>query len=527
MEAKKDIQQNITSSFLISAYKSGKCSDVTVVMNGDEEYRVHKLVLSASIPYFDKMFSSGLSESTSEVIKLDHPPIIFDLIIEWAYCLKISITKANAVDLFHLADYMNITELTSECLNFLWNEFCDSPLIDIDYWMNKINTEETREINDKYICSNFWDIIHTDLFPKYNVETVNHMISLNELHIDHELQVFEAIIKWGDCVHFCDDDITIDTFMSKLLKKVRWVDIDVYEFMKRAEKVWWFEPCNEDRPVIMAALELSLYKSLEQVKISGLNFDCRGRARYIYHFIKWISDSNIKVEHRGDYKDISFSLTKDSDLSAPKFGDLSITEHEIEYDCAVIRIDWRNKTYRLFKNETSEYILMFDRLFQFNKQDKKIYLWKGDRQIELAPIIEELANVFTVVGREGFFYFTSIVDEPDRQNDYSESNQPKQMKLKFLITKFNPIAISWEIVGNFAIAIKRPIRGLKSRNKYDSMEIYLDGLEIFTYYFDSKKFKEPHYSNYLKAEKTTFRSLVFENRKSLWTSLEQEFYASK
>uniref|UniRef100_T1KW97 BTB domain-containing protein n=1 Tax=Tetranychus urticae TaxID=32264 RepID=T1KW97_TETUR len=71
------------SSLLMRAYKNGKWSDVTV-MNGDKKYQVHKHILSTSIPYFDKMFSSGLTEASSQVINLDHPPNAFDLIIEWA-----------------------------------------------------------------------------------------------------------------------------------------------------------------------------------------------------------------------------------------------------------------------------------------------------------------------------------------------------------------------------------------------------------------------------------------------------------
>uniref|UniRef100_T1KW90 BTB domain-containing protein n=1 Tax=Tetranychus urticae TaxID=32264 RepID=T1KW90_TETUR len=109
--------QEDASSLLLSAYKTGNCSDITII-NGDKKYQVHKHILCTTIPYFAKMFSSGLSESTSRVIKQDHPPNVFDLIIEWAYCSKIKITKENAVDLFHLADYMNIPKLTTVCLNF-------------------------------------------------------------------------------------------------------------------------------------------------------------------------------------------------------------------------------------------------------------------------------------------------------------------------------------------------------------------------------------------------------------------------
>nr|XP_024964853.1 kelch repeat and BTB domain-containing protein 8-like [Cynara cardunculus var. scolymus] len=356
-----EIQED-ASSLLLSAYKTGNCSDITII-NGDK-YQVHKLVLSTTIPYFARMFSSGLSESTnavSAVINLDHPANAFDLMIEWAYCSKIKITKENAVDLFHLADYMNIPKLTTVCLNFLWNNFSDCPFIDVGHWINQIATEEVNNVIDRYIRSNFWDIVNTRSFLDYDVDTVAYMINLDNLDIDNEMQVFDAIMRW---IRKNDER---RSQLPKLLKKVNWVDINGAQFMNKIDKLTCIMECDLARDAIMAAVELSYFKSLKTIQINDVHFGPRDKSDSIHYAVYRDDDSSIRVCHF-DKKHESIEFSENILLPPANFGDSHITEHCMDSD-VVIRIDWKNKTYRLFKDsDRFSYCLLFGRLFQFNKK---------------------------------------------------------------------------------------------------------------------------------------------------------------
>ena len=44
-------------------------TDVTLIV-GEEEVRAHKLLLAATIPYFHKMFCSGMVETSKEIIPI-------------------------------------------------------------------------------------------------------------------------------------------------------------------------------------------------------------------------------------------------------------------------------------------------------------------------------------------------------------------------------------------------------------------------------------------------------------------------
>uniref|UniRef100_T1KW92 BTB domain-containing protein n=1 Tax=Tetranychus urticae TaxID=32264 RepID=T1KW92_TETUR len=323
-----EIQED-ASSLLLRAYKTGKWSDITI-MNGDKKYRVHKLILSDVIPYFDRMFSSGLSESTK-----------------------------NAVDLFHLADYMNIPKLTALCLDFLWNESSDSPYIDVGHWINQIATEEVLKSIDQYIRSNFRDIVHTNSFLDYDVDTVTYMINLDNLNIDNEMQIFDAIMRW------IRKNVERRSQLTKMLKIVHWVDINGVQFMDKIDKSWIMD-CDPARHVIMAALELSFFKSLKTIQINDVHFGPRNKSDGFHYAVYRNNDSSIDFHHF-DRKYESINLSENPFLPAANFGDSNITEHIFDSD-AVIRIDWKHKNYRLFKDSDCCYTLLFGRLFQCNKE---------------------------------------------------------------------------------------------------------------------------------------------------------------
>ncbi|XP_015791093.1 kelch repeat and BTB domain-containing protein 12 isoform X2 [Tetranychus urticae] len=472
-----EIQED-ASSLLLRAYKTGKWSDITI-MNGDKKYRVHKLILSDVIPYFDRMFSSGLSESTSQLIELDHPPHVFDLIIEWAYCSKIKITKENAVDLFHLADYMNIPKLTALCLDFLWNESSDSPYIDVGHWINQIATEEVLKSIDQYIRSNFRDIVHTNSFLDYDVDTVTYMINLDNLNIDNEMQIFDAIMRW------IRKNVERRSQLTKMLKIVHWVDINGVQFMDKIDKSWIMD-CDPARHVIMAALELSFFKSLKTIQINDVHFGPRNKSDGFHYAVYRNNDSSIDFHHF-DRKYESINLSENPFLPAANFGDSNITEHIFDSD-AVIRIDWKHKNYRLFKDSDCCYTLLFGRLFQCNKEEKKIHFWKGDRLIEFDYLfldqLDGQSTLKTLTKHEGEFLLSAITTAPKR-NQVRHCYQNAEGYKLLTVEKNNG-----DFFASHEIFTKKPIKMLKSTTFHDLLVIFVDCTLILTYDFNKNTFKE-------------------------------------
>jgi hypothetical protein len=52
----------------------------------EHPFRVHKGLLFANVPYFDKMFNGGFKETEDQAAKLpEDDPVAFDLFLEWIY----------------------------------------------------------------------------------------------------------------------------------------------------------------------------------------------------------------------------------------------------------------------------------------------------------------------------------------------------------------------------------------------------------------------------------------------------------
>ena len=105
--------------FLDSMRDSGTLCDVTLLVDG-AEFPAHKVVLAASSPYFQAMFTSSFKEkdeSRQEIHGIDHET--FRIILNHIYNgKKLEITERNEhklEDLFEAA-YFPTIELPQSCL---------------------------------------------------------------------------------------------------------------------------------------------------------------------------------------------------------------------------------------------------------------------------------------------------------------------------------------------------------------------------------------------------------------------------
>ena len=101
-------------------FNAGKASDVTFVVNG-EEIKAHEAILSARIPFFDKMLNSGMVEAQTKRIKIDDTdPATFKQMLKYVYCGKLpEDLNDSAAKLLPLTDKFDLPELRDACLHWL------------------------------------------------------------------------------------------------------------------------------------------------------------------------------------------------------------------------------------------------------------------------------------------------------------------------------------------------------------------------------------------------------------------------
>ncbi|XP_015791089.1 kelch-like protein 6 [Tetranychus urticae] len=457
------IKQN-ASTGLSSAYKDRKFSDL-IIVNNDKEYHVHKIILSSFIPYFDKMLSSGLAESKSSRIELKHPTKIFDLIIDWAYCQPINVTKENALGLFHLSDYLDIPDLANESLSFLFDHFSNEVVVEIDHWINQIATLKARQLIDQYICENFCDIITTKSFLGYEVDTVHYMINLNELNINSEVQVFEAIIRW----------ITINAkerlvHLPKLILALDWSSIDINQFTNTIAQNFYIKLCKETRPIILSAFESICYNSSDQIKDVNLIIGPRLKDPPMLRYLIQEPEGTLTLKNLQN-ESISLPFVCDVNMTFNRCTDEYLAEYLIDSD-KLILINWISKTYRLTNH--SVFSKLFGRNFEF-KEDGNVFLWKGNRPIALKPFPGEVTRIHSVAPYKGQFYVVG-------------SNDPR-----IVVMKLDPCDNVWTGVANagqlFGLSFGH-VNQLKHVLYDNKLILFLDNSNYHIYNLESTKWTQ-------------------------------------
>ena len=99
--------------------RDGKFCDVTISV-GEKKIRAHKLVLAASSPYFETMFTGDFPESNqSEVTIREVDAEAMETLIEFCYTSTVKIDESNVQSLLPAACLLQLAEIEVKSGNSL------------------------------------------------------------------------------------------------------------------------------------------------------------------------------------------------------------------------------------------------------------------------------------------------------------------------------------------------------------------------------------------------------------------------
>jgi len=126
------------STDLEGLLSNGQSADVWFNV-GSEEISAHKLILCARVPYFKKMFESGMKEAVDNKVEVpDTDPEIFKRLLKFIYTGRVDEDLNDyAADLLGLADIYDIHDLKG---------FCEASLLNLVGSDNLISTLITAHI---------------------------------------------------------------------------------------------------------------------------------------------------------------------------------------------------------------------------------------------------------------------------------------------------------------------------------------------------------------------------------------------
>ena len=173
--------------------------DATLVVD-DEQMGVHRAVLSQGSPYFQTLFDSRYAyDHITQVVLHNVDMVSVQAVVNFLYTGKIQIKESNVEGLYGAADLFQLVEVRDLCVD------CMISTLDYNNCIDRLKFSERLEIKKLYDAaiksfkSRFKEVIEEETYRLMPFEKVYELISSDDLNVDEEKIVYEAIMKW---VHY-------------------------------------------------------------------------------------------------------------------------------------------------------------------------------------------------------------------------------------------------------------------------------------------------------------------------------------
>lgn len=183
---------------LQTLYYEERFFDVELHCDNEENIiKAHRIVLSASSSYFEKMFGSDFNENKNKIVNFHSiSSSILKILVNFIYTGKIEITQVNVQEILAAADMLQLTEVVDACSTYLCRELHASNAIGILRFAECHNCQELSESASAFINSHFPEIAEQDEILEISSQMFSRLISSEMIRVDSEYQVFSAAMRW-------------------------------------------------------------------------------------------------------------------------------------------------------------------------------------------------------------------------------------------------------------------------------------------------------------------------------------------
>ncbi|XP_056375570.1 kelch-like protein 10 isoform X2 [Hyla sarda] len=215
---------------------------------------------------FRVLFTSNWNNSEQKIYEIPGvSPDTMEMILEYAYTLKVRINMDNVLNLIIAADYLNIVDLVEICSNFLMNQLCPQNSIGIYKFTDYYYCPDLHQKTCMYILHHFEDIMKTsDEFLDLSPSDLKSLIEKEELNVKQEEIVFEAIIKWIN-----HNPASRNQYISLLLPEVRFAFMHHDYFNNIVKTTNYVRDDKKCKPILQNA-----FRALHDLTMDGFpNFE--------------------------------------------------------------------------------------------------------------------------------------------------------------------------------------------------------------------------------------------------------------
>ena len=176
--------------------RQGVLCDTILVVEG-EGFPVHKNILAASSAYFLSLFTSDMREKQQNEVKLEgFKSFVMNDLLNYIYTGEVEITEENVKELVFAGDYLLIDSLKDKGSFFLEKTLSPSNCLSVRAFSEKFDCEDLMDKSERFILDNFVAVSKSEEFLHLGFSEIEKLISLDDVIVESEEQVYEAVISW-------------------------------------------------------------------------------------------------------------------------------------------------------------------------------------------------------------------------------------------------------------------------------------------------------------------------------------------
>eukprot|EP00058_Branchiostoma_floridae_P003519 XP_002589007.1 hypothetical protein BRAFLDRAFT_124917 [Branchiostoma floridae] len=213
--------------------------DVVLCVSG-KEIPCHRNVLAACSGYFRAMFCNGHRESKEHKVTIHEASAsALQLLVDYAYTSKVTITEDNAVELMEGASFFQVPPVSDACTKFLTDNLCVNNCMKMVNLGGMLNSHLEAEALS-FAMKEFEAACITPEFLGLTKDQLIKLISSDDLNAPEET-VYTAVLKWIN-----HDTRKRKKEMRELMELVRFPYMDRMYFMEKVETDKVMRKCCPD-----------------------------------------------------------------------------------------------------------------------------------------------------------------------------------------------------------------------------------------------------------------------------------------
>lgn len=243
----------------------GELVDVRLIIE-EQEFKAHRVVLSACSDYFRAMFCDNMLESKKDVIFLkDLSAKGFAPVLEYVYTGKIVLNLDNVQEVLQVASLTQMLNVIQTCSDYLESEIDHENCVDICNIAENYSMKTLKDAVYRYMSVIFSTFTSSTEFYRLNFEQLKQLLKY-EFPVDcSECEVLKAVVEWfiNYSVHH---NLNVSD-ATEILELIKFNQIKFSDIWKITDRLKYLDQNEKVRATIVSYLKSTLDYQMMETKL--------------------------------------------------------------------------------------------------------------------------------------------------------------------------------------------------------------------------------------------------------------------